>query len=305
MTRSTILLTVLLLSAIATYAKDETKKSPTKTTGTEPTKTTTGDTMKEKAENLADAIKNTAFTEEELAAMQKQKDCTSYKPPKRIQCDISLYMAKLLTDVEAQNDINQALLEWKREDGELEHLAFLSFNLKTFGIGIGMAEAMTTTWFYEIPLMIPRLHQRQYIAHATKSEKPTIVYATSRHEGNEIIDHWYSWTSIEGDSEANVVYVQGEKNSPSDTTKGCSNFLDVPKSVRTRKHVSIILKDLQLCETIPEDYRVLVGHYKEITINGLREQKVKVPEWECDLSTHTCFGTIPEGHMSIVEHFLG
>lgn len=241
----------------------------------------------------------------DLGEIARGKDCTGYKPPKRIQCDISLYMAKLLTDIEAQDDINRALIEWRREDGELEHLAFLSFNLKTFGFGIGMAESLTTTWYYEIPIMIPRLHQRQHIVHTKKDDKPTIVYAISKHEGNEIIDHWYSFTAIEGDAESNVLYVKDEKNQPGEMTKGCSDFLEIPKSIRDRKYVSIIMPRLENCNTIPNGYNVVVGSYKKITIKGLREKEVVVPEWECYADEAECFGEIPQSQFKYVEHFLG
>lgn len=245
-------------------------------------------------------------TEEEENTMRSTKDCSSYKPPKRIQCDISLYMANLITDVQARDDIQKALVEWGRESGDLEHIAFLSFNLKTLGIGVGMSESLTTTWYYEIPLSLPRYHTKQYITHAKKYEKPTLVYALSQHTGNEVIDHWSSWTAIEGSDSANILYVQSSKNSPNDDKKtDCKNFLDLPKSLRERKHVSVILDANTKCESLTDDYEVVVGSYKDITINGLFEVKRTVPVWECDVNTGECFGDVDEKHLHIIEHFLG
>lgn len=65
------------------------------------------------AKKLVEDVQKTTFTNEELHDMTTKKDCTGYKPAKRIQSDISLYLAKIITDVEAQNHINQALIEWR------------------------------------------------------------------------------------------------------------------------------------------------------------------------------------------------
>lgn len=244
-------------------------------------------------------------TEEEENTMRRTKDCSTYKPPKRIQCDISLYMAKLITDVQAQDDIQKALIEWKRESGDLEHIAFLSFNLKTLGLGVGMSESLTTTWYYEIPLSLPRYHTKQYISHAKKYEKPTLVYALTQHTGNDVIDHWTSWTAIEGTESASILYIQSTKNTPNDDRKtDCKNFLDLPKSLRERKHVSVILDANTKCESLTNDYEVVIGSYKDITINGLFETKRTVPVWECDVNTGECFGDVEEKYLPIIEHFL-
>ncbi|BES89864.1 Hypothetical protein NTJ_02671 [Nesidiocoris tenuis] len=93
-------------------------------------------------------------------------------------------------------------------------------------------QSLTTTWYAEIPIMMPRLHKREYITHANKYTKPVLVYAITSHTGNEPIDHWYSWSAIEGREGENVMYVQGGKNTAGGDKKcDCSNFLELPKSL--------------------------------------------------------------------------
>lgn len=270
-------------------------------------KATPTDTTKSKiVQHLTESFTDHALTGKDEKEMRKTKDCSTYKPPKRIQCDISLFYAKLITATQAQDDINKALIEWKREQGNLEHIAFLSVNLKKFGIGIGMAESMTTTWYYEIPIALPRFHRKQYMTHAKDYRKPVIVHSLTAHEGNDVIDHWYSWTAIEGVENNNILYVQGSKNTVQKKIEDdCSKFLDLPKSLRDREHVSIILGTNHRCATIPSDYEQVVGEYKEITINGLFESKRIVPVWECDLRSGDCFGDVDLQYEKDIQYFLG
>lgn len=60
-------------------------------------------------------------------------------------------------------------------------------------------------------MMITRYHKKEYLHHYTTSSKPTIVYAYNEMTGNEVIDHWNTWTAIEGTEHKNILYVADTK----------------------------------------------------------------------------------------------
>lgn len=167
------------------------------------------------------------LTEEEIKDFFEKKDCTAYKPNKRIQCDISLFNAGLTTQLETINDIKIALLEWEKETGTSESFYFIGLDTINWALAIGHAELVLGSTYASLTMMLPRYHRKEYLHHFSTSNKPTIVYSYNEMQGNEIIDHWNTWTAIEGTEHKNILYVSETKassrNAKTDKDE-CKNF---------------------------------------------------------------------------------
>lgn len=190
------------------------------------------------------------ITEEEIREFFEKKDCSSYKPNKRIQCDISLYNAGLTSQLETINDIKLALLEWEKEVSTAESFYFIGLDTINWALAIGHAELVLGTTYVSLTMMIPRYHKKEYLHHYTTSAKPTIVYAYNEMHGNEVIDHWNTWTAIEGTEHKNILYVSDTKATSRNSKSGkdeCKTFMELPKSLKDRKHVTVVV-DGPLCK---------------------------------------------------------
>lgn len=248
-------------------------------------------------------------TEQEIGLHEffDKKDCTGYKPNKRIQCDISLYNAGLKTQLETINDIKIALLEWEKEIGTAESFYFVGLDTINLALAIGHAELILGSTFASLTMMVPRNHKKEYLLHHfTMSNKTTIVYAFNEMKGNEVIDHWSTWTAIEGSGHKNILYVSETKATSRNAVGGkdeCKTFMELPKSLKERKHVTVVVNG-PLCKKIPSTHRVVIGNYKKIEHKSLYSTVTWVPLWECDPCTLECSGNMTEEEERWVEHFL-
>lgn len=202
---------------------------------------------------LAKLKNHTPISDDEIKEFFDKKDCSSYKPNKRIQCDISLYNAGLTTQLETINDIKQALIEWEKEIGTSDSFYFIGLDTVNWALAIGHAELILGTTYASLTMMIPRYHKKEYLHHYTKSNKPTIVYAYNEMVGNEVIDHWNTWTAIEGTENKNILYVADTKATSRNAKKEkdeCKTFMELPKSLKDRKYVTVAING-PLCNKIP------------------------------------------------------
>lgn len=184
------------------------------------------------------------ITEEEIKEFFQKKDCSSYKPSKRIQCDISLYNAGLTTQLETINDIKIALLECEKETGTSESFYFIGLDTINWALAIGHAELVLGSTYASLTMMIPRYHRKEYAHHFNTDNKPTIVYSYNEMQGNEIIDYWNTWTAIEGTEHKNILYVHDTKATSRDAKNGkddCKNYMELPKSLKDRKYVTVVI----------------------------------------------------------------
>lgn len=245
-------------------------------------------------------------TEADLNEFLTKKDCSSYKPSKRIQCDISLYNAGLTTKIETISDIKVALMEWEKELGTADSFFFIGLDTVNWALAIGHADLILGTTYATLTMMLPRYHKKEYIHHHTMSTKPTIVYSYNEINGNEVLDHWNTWTAIEGDANKNILYVANKKATSKSAESGendCKGFMELSKSVKERKHVTVVV-DGPRCTKIPTSHRVLVGHYKKIEQKGLHTTTVWVPIWECDPSNLQCTGDMTDEEIAWAQTFL-
>lgn len=281
-------LSVLFLIALIGNVKSRDTTKTTQTTKTETTSETThtsSDPILDDINKIKKLNANAPLTTDEPAEFLKKKDCSSYKPSKRIQCDISLYYANIITQLETINDIKIANKEWEKGLGTGDSFYFIGLDTVNWALAIGHAEMILGTTYASLTMMLPRYHRKQYIHHFVQGDKPTIVYSYDNIEGNDVIDHWGTWTAIEGTSAKNIFYVHNGKAKRGITNENkdkCKNFMDLPKSIGDRKHVSVVIEG-SICDRIPEGYRVVVGKYKLIEHKGLHTTKTWVPHWECDL----------------------
>lgn len=255
---------------------------------------------------LAKLKNHTPISDDEIKEFFDKKDCSSYKPDERIQCDISLYNAGLTTQLETINDIKQALIEWEKEIGTSDSFYFIGLDTVNWALAIGHAELILGTTYASLTMMIPRYHKKEYLHHYTKSNKPTIVYAYNEMVGNEVIDHWNTWTAIEGTENKNILYVADTKATSRNAKKEkdeCKTFMELPKSLKDRKYVTVAING-PLCNKIPTTHRVLIGNYKKIENKGLHTTTVWVPTWECDPNTLECAGEMSDKEIEWVQHFL-
>lgn len=176
----------------------------------------------------------------------------------------------------------------------------------SLALAIGHAELVLGTTYASLTMMIPRYHKKEYLHHFTTCAKPNIVYAYNEMHGNEVIDHWNTWTAIEGTEHKNVLYVSDTKATSRNSKSGkdeCKTFMELPKSLKDRKHVTVVV-DGPLCKKIPTTHRVVVGNYKKIEHKSLYTTTTWVPIWECDPNTMECSGDMSDEEITWVEHFL-
>lgn len=250
--------------------------------------------------------KQEPITVEEREAFFKTKDCSSYKPNRRIQCDISLYDAGLITKDAAIADITTALVEWKKEGGDSDSLYYIGFDIKNFALAIGHAELLVSTWQYYFPITFPKWSETKYISHYMTHTKPVITYSFSSITGEDVVDHWIEYLAPEGIGSRNLLFVQGG-SSKTDHGKSCEAFNKLPRSVRERRSITVILEEPKMCATIPDSYEVIVGRYKKMHQTDKRSYTTYTPVWECVRAEKDwdCYGEIDsEDYQKLEKHFL-
>lgn len=88
---------------------------------------------------------------------------------------------------------------------------FIGLDTINWALAIAHAELVLGTTYASLTMMIPRYHKKEYLHHFTTSTKPTIVYAYNEMHGNEVIDHWNTWTAIEGTEHKSILCVSDTK----------------------------------------------------------------------------------------------
>lgn len=153
---------------------------------------------------------------------------------------------------------------------------------------------------------MPKWSYATYIEHFKISAKPTIVYSFSSLKGTNVVDHWVNFLAQEGRGSKNLMFVQDSTSTTSHGTS-CEAFNKLPRSVKDRNKITVVLNEPKFCETIPQSYTVKVGRYELTKKTEARQYDTYVPKWECERTADDwdCYGEIDEADYAILEsHFL-
>lgn len=170
-------------------------------------------------------------------------------------------------------------MEWEKEAGISDSFYFIRLDTTKWVVALGHAELVLGSTYTSLTMMIPRNHKKEYVHQFTTSDKPTVIYTYENMEGNDIIDHWNTWTAIEGTKAKSILHVSNTKVSGKKTTPEkdeCKAFMELPKSLAERKHISVVIEGT-LCKKVPKTYRVIIGKYKKIDHKGLHTTKTWIP----------------------------